>query len=154
MSFLKVRKRFYLPILIFLIVGYTSASLSSDIEVYHVYKILPVFVIYTDLDKGICGEAKSLLVFIDRKSRNYNDILNHELIHAKQAYRYCFQNWIPLLLSDSFLVKMEAEAYSPSISRIEDIPIWAKMIHELYPNSVEVEDVENYLVYYWTKYNL
>ena len=149
----KVRKIFYLPILIVLIFGYTIAAFSSNVNVHYVYKILPVFVIYTDnINKNDEGTTKGPIIFIRKGSNKNNIVLNHELVHAKQCYRYGFFNWLPLLFSDHLLAKMEAEAYTTEISRMEDIPYWASFIKEEYKiDSLSEKQIEVYIRYYWNK---
>jgi len=152
MKYLKVRKCFYIPILLIFISGYISAALSSNIEVYHVYKILPAFIIYTDdTQDGKLSEARGIITFIHHDVRDDKQILDHELMHVKQAYRYGFQHWIPALFSDSVIAYMEAEAYSLQIKNKENIPVWAEMIKEEYGKSVRIEKIEEYLLYHWNK---
>ena len=146
----KIRKLIYIPVIITILIGYIIAGLSSDIEVYHVYKILPVFVIYTDnINGGDEGRIKGPLIFIRKRSKGNEIILRHELIHSKQSYRYFCFHWVPMLFSDRMLAKMESEAYSIEIKRKEDIPNWALFIKEEYNLSLTQEEIESYILYYW-----
>lgn len=154
MKHLKVRKCFYIPILLILVSGYISTALSSNIEVYHVYKIFPAFIIYTDdIRDGSLSEARGIITFIHHDVRDDKQILDHELMHVKQSYRYGFQQWIATLFSDSAVVYMEAEAYSLQIKNKENIPIWAEMIKEEYNTSISIEKIEEYLLHHWNKHH-
>lgn len=150
MNHLKVRKRFYIPILAVLICGYIIAALSSNVEVYHVYKIFPAFVVYTDILKpGSAAAVKGIVVIIHPDIRGCKDVLEHELMHIKQGYRYGFQHWIPMLWSDNMVAHMEAEAYALHIPDKKSIPIWAKMLKEEYNFSASVKELEGFILYYW-----
>ncbi|RLI62012.1 MAG: hypothetical protein DRO67_07515 [Candidatus Asgardarchaeum californiense] len=151
MKHLKIRKRFYIPILLVLMSSYMIAALLPNVEVYHVYKICPAFVIYTDnfLTPGQITTIRGMIVIIHPDIRSYKNVLEHELMHVKQAYRYCFQHWIPMLWSDSMLAHMEAEAYALHIANKESIPIYAKMLKEEYNFSASIEELEEYILYYW-----
>lgn len=151
MKQLKIRKIFYIPILVILITGYIIAGFSSNIEVYHVYKICPAFVVYTDkfLRSGSVGTTKGMIVIIHPNARGYKEILEHELMHIKQGYRCGFLYWIPMLWSDNILTHMEAEAYALHIPDEKSIPFWANMLKEEYKFSASVEELEHYILYYW-----
>ncbi len=149
---LKVRKRFYIPILVVLICGYIKAALSSNVEVYHVYKIFPAFVVYADVLKlGSAGTVKGIAVIIHPDVRGCKNTLEHELMHIKQGYRYGFQHWIPMLWSDNIVAHMEAEAYALHIPDKKSIPFWAEMLKEEYDFSASVEELEELILYYWKK---
>lgn len=152
MKYLRVRKIFYLPVITFFMVAYIIAGLSDSVEVHHVYKVFPAFIVYTDhLYNGNAGEAKGLLVFIKPEFRECNETREHELMHVKQSYRYLFQNWWLLLISDDMLMKMETEAYALHISDKDNIPMWATMIKEEYDLHHSQEQIEKQLLLYWTE---
>ncbi len=149
---LKVRKIFYIPILIVLLFGYITSSFSENIEVHHVYKILPAFVIYTENIKAkFSGTTQGMIVFIHPEFRGNKEVLEHELMHVQQGYRYGFQSWIFMLRSDKMFVNMEAEAYALHIQNENEIPFWADFIKEEYESSASMEEIEGYIRYYWKK---
>lgn len=150
---MKIRKRFYLPLVIALLSGYLIAVISPNVEVQHVYKIFPAFIVYTDkfIPEGGEGRAIGIVALIRPRSREIKTLKKHELIHVKQCYRYGLYNWLPSLFTDRFEAKFEAEAYATQMFREEDAPLWAKFIKEEYNYSIPEKDIEEYLVYYWKK---
>jgi len=149
---LKVRKLFFIPIIFILLSSYIIAALSSEVEVHYIYKVLPVFVIYVnDLNGDRIGIPKGPVVLICKNNRDSKIVLTHELIHAKQCYRYIFYYWIPMLFSDNMLTKMEAEAYASQITSEEQIPLWATFIKDEYKSSLTEKEIEYYIAYYWKK---
>ena len=148
----KVRKRFLIPLLLIFAMGYIIAVLSDDVEVRYVYKICPVFVIYSEMDVELAGLSKGILVFIDESARDDDSVINHELIHAKQSYRYGFQNWLAFF-SERMTVELEAEAYVLDIPCKDNCDIWAKLIQEEYAPSVPLLYIEERLHHYWDERN-
>ena len=151
MKCLKIRKRFYIPILLVLMSSYMVVAFSPNVEVYHVYKMCPAFVIYTDnfLAPGQTATIRGMIVIIHPDVRGCKNVLEHELMHVRQGYRYGFQHWILMLWSDNMLTHMEAEAYALHIPNEESIPIYAKMLKEEYSFSASIEELEEYILYYW-----
>lgn len=78
-----------------------------------VYKILPVFVNYGDFgvpDKfGACTRA--IFVFIRKKYQDDTGLLMHEKTHVKQFYRTLGLHPFLYLLSKTYRLKSEVEAY-------------------------------------------
>lgn len=153
MKQLRVRKRFYLPILCALVFLYSVALISPNFDVKHVYGVLPAFVYYNDdmLLEGEGGATKGLVIFAPESLKNDEKLLKHELIHVKQSYRYLFFQWVPALLSEDKLVQFECEAYATEITRRGAIPIYARLIRDEYGPSVPLHKIELYLTYYWEK---
>jgi hypothetical protein len=150
LSILKVRKIFYIPVLLSLIFSYSVAAFSSNIYIYHVYKILPTLVVYTDkMDQTMSGTCIGIISFIHTDFHGNKIILNHELTHVKQIYRSGFLYWVPLLFSEKKLVQMEAEAYTTEILLEKDIRGWGKIIKKEYNFYTSPEEIEDYIRYYW-----
>lgn len=149
----KIRKIIYIPLLFLLFLGYIIITFSANIEIHYVYKILPALVVYTDNIEGE-NEAitKGLLIFIKPGLRGpgFKVVLEHELVHVKQCYRYGFYSWV-LMMFDDGMAKLESEAYSIEISNKENIPMWAEFIKREYNLSTSNEKIEKYLTYYWEK---
>lgn len=155
MSQFKIRKRFYIPLILLFLFGYIISAFSKNIEVKYVYKICPAFVVYTDdLKPEVEGSTKGIICFIKKENRNNNSILKHELTHVKQEYRTGFQNWLMILFSDRSMIKMECEAYASETKNIDKIPMWANFIKNEYHTNMSEEEIKSYLLYYWKKQNL
>ena len=147
MKLFGLRKRFYIPPIICILIMYILAGISPLIDVKHVYKVCPAFIIYTDvyLDSGSCGAARGIIVLINPKSRDDQTVIDHELIHIQQSYRSLFTDWIFCWLDKEHLAKRECEAYAIQINNVDNIPIWAKMIQEEYSPNAPLENIEEYL---------
>jgi len=141
---LKVKKRFYFPFIFIFLFGYISAALFKNVDVNHVYGILPVYTIYTEkfLDKETVGTNKGILNIMKFKDK---EVLAHELIHSKQAYRTLYLTFILSRYSESYRAKCEAEAYALIITSEIAVPIFAKMIQEEYAPSISIEKIEGYI---------
>ena len=149
---LKIRKEIYLPVLIVLLFGYTIAGFSKSVDVYHVYKVLPAFVIYTDkLDNKDSAITKGPIVIMRPELRDVESIRNHELVHVKQCYRCLFYHWLPMMFNDNQLAKMESEAYAIGITSKDNIPFWAEFIKKEYKLTISTEKIEEYITYYWER---
>lgn len=153
MKILGLRKRFYLPPLICLSILYIIAAISSNMDVKHVYNICPVFIVYTNniLKENQIATCKNIFVFIRPEFKNDKRVLKHELVHAKQSYRYCLHAWLIVLLSDDYLARFESEAYASEINNKLEIPLYADLIHTEYTPSIPVDVIEGYIEYYWQK---
>jgi hypothetical protein len=151
MKIFGVRKRFYLPPLIVLIMLYTISALSANMDVKHVYKICPVFIVYTNkiLKDNEIAACKNIFVFIRPELKNDERVLKHELTHAKQSYRYCFTTWIFMNISDEYLARFEAEAYATEIKNPIGVKIYSSLIQLAYTPTVPIEIIEGYVEYYW-----
>lgn len=149
-----VRKRFYFPILAILITAYVIAAVSPNVEATQVYKVLPVFILYTDTEafygEGNAATCRGPLVIISNDYRNDKDARQHELVHARQVYRYFLFHWILCYFSDDQLAKAEAEAYGRiDMARETDAYIYAELIRDEYTPNVDIKQIEGYLAYYW-----
>jgi len=152
MKHFKVRKWFLIPFLLIFTIPYIAAAISDDIEVHYVYKVLPAFVLYTDgYNHGNMGVCKGIFVSIVKAAKGDKQVLDHELIHVKQEYRHGFQTWLPLLLSEKQLVKMECEAYAIEVSDRRSVPIYASMIQLEYAPDTPITYIEEQFYYYWDK---
>ena len=155
MKIFGVRKRFYIPPLIILVMLYTIAAISPNMDVKHVYKVCPVFIVYTNKILKDCeiASCKNIFVFIRPEHKNDKRVLTHELIHAKQSYRYCFTTWIFMNISDEYLAKFEAEAYASEIKSLEGVKIYSSLIQLVYTPTVPIKVIESYVEYYWKKHS-
>ena len=151
MKIFGVRKRFYYPPLIVLITAYIIAAISPMVDVYHVYKLCPAFVVYTDqyLVEGSSGTTRGIVVLIHPDFKDTSMVLDHELIHVKQAYRTLFTDWILCSLSQGHHANREAEAYATQIVTMREIPELAKMIKDEYAPKIEVGKIEKALFKHW-----
>jgi hypothetical protein len=147
----KIRKIIYLPILFLLLFVCLISIFSNDIEIHYVYKILPAVIIYTDnIEEENEAITKGLFILINPRSRSCKDVLDHELVHVKQCYRYGFYHWI-VMMFDNGIAKFESEAYATGITNKQSIPHWAEFIKKEYKLSTPKEKIEEYLTYYWKK---
>ena len=155
MNFLKfkVRKIFYIPIIVALLILYSAAAISPNFDVKHVYGVLPAFIYYNDnlLTGEEGGVSKGPFVFAAEDLKDDPVLITHELVHVKQSYRYLFFQWVPAYFSQDKLVQFECEAYATEIKRKEAIPVYARFIRDEYGPSVPLYKVELYLIYYWEK---
>lgn len=149
MKIFGVRKIFYIPPLLILLFGYFIALTSPNVEVQHIYKVLPVFTIYTEQTLTDDQEAtcRGLLIIIRPESRDEPNVLKHELVHARQAYKSFFFSWVFAAIDEEILAKMECEAYASHI-KADAIPYYAKMIQKEYAPNVPYKIIKNYLTYY------
>jgi hypothetical protein len=150
MKIFRVRKIFYIPLLTIFLSLYIITGLAPNGEIHYVYGVCPVFVFYTDnwLEENEGGKSKGLLVFIRKEFKEYDIVLRHELVHAKQSYRTYFFDWIFLALSDRHIAKREAEAYATEITCKTQIKPMAVFIKEEYYLNVDVETIEKYILLY------
>jgi len=150
MKIFGLRKRFYIPPLLALLFGYCLAFYYPHIEVNHVYKVLPVFTIYTENGLTIdqAGTCRGLIVLIRPECKNDKSVKIHELVHARQAYRHLFFNWLFVACDRKYLAKIECEAYATQITNVKQVPYYADMIQEEYAPNVRYEIIEDYLYYY------
>lgn len=150
MKIFGVRKRFYIPPILLLIFGYLSVFYFPNVEVDHVYKVCPVFTIYTDsfLEQDQSGTCRGLVVIIRPEYRDDKTVKTHELVHAKQAYRGLFFNWVRAAYDRQYLAKIECEAYATEIKNTNQIPYYAHMIQKEYAPNVQYEIIKDYLYYY------
>jgi hypothetical protein len=147
-----IRKIFYIPILIALLFGYSAAAISEDIEVKHVYKIFPAFIVYTDnLDPRFTGLTHSMVVFIDKEMRNDTRVLTHELVHVRQGYRTLFMYSFLIPFDDTILVKMECEAYATEIKSKYTIPWFVMFIQDEYKTSMTAQEIHDYILFCWER---
>ena len=146
-----VRKRFYLPPIIFIIMLYIISVFSPAVEAKHVYGIFPAFIIQTDafLNEGDAGSARAFIVII-RPGYNDNETVEHELVHVKQAYRTFFTDWVLCWFSEEHLAKRECEAYATQM-RYSDIEYFVPLIQEEYSPNVPVETIESFFKIYLTE---
>lgn len=91
-------------------------QLSRNIKLILLGKILPVIVIYTDkLPEGSIGITKGILIKINKKFKNDNALLKHEITHVKQFYRTLGWHYIKIRKSMDYRYKCEVEAYAEQL---------------------------------------
>jgi len=149
-----VRKRFYYPPFVMLVIAYIIAAVSPDVKATQVYGVLPVFILYTETEflygEGNAATCRGPVVVISNEYRDDEGAHKHELVHARQAYRTVLFHWLLCLLSENSLAKAEAEAYGRTdMVRETDAPIWAKLIQESYTPNVDLKHIEELLQHYW-----
>ena len=113
-----------------------------------VYKILPVFIIYTDKLSAAVFGGTSKFCFIKIRPRYKDDIglLNHELTHVKQFYRLSLLHGILVRFSKKYRLKIELEAYKnqllsyPVEDRERKILYFAKFMSERYDIDKTVDE--------------
>lgn len=151
-----VRRRFYVIPILLLSIAYVVAAFSKNVEVYYVYGVLPAFVWYTDSGLNDEQEAaeQGILILMRKYLLYHNDkqmILDHELVHVRQAYRTLFISCFATHFSEKYLAKIEAESYALGIDNEENVIIFRSLIKEFYTPNVPEEEIEQYLRYYWNK---
>jgi hypothetical protein len=150
MKFYQFRKRFIVPFILIYAIGYSMAFLSTNVEVDYVFKVCPVFTIYTDkfIDDKFAGINKGIYNII-RPENRYGTVKIHEMKHGEQAYRTGFMNLFRALYDKKYLAKLEAEAYATEIENKKQIPMFASMIKELYAPNVSLETIDGYIRNYF-----
>lgn len=156
MKIFGLRKRFYIVPALLLCIAYSLAALLKNVEVYHVYKILPAFFWYTDYVLETHQEAttRGMLVIIRKDLIEHEikqEVVDHELVHVKQYYRTFFASPYITHFSQDYLAKIEAEAYALALDKEEEVIIFSLMIQECYTPDVPLERIEEYLRFYWQK---
>lgn len=95
-----------------------------DYNITTVYKVLPVLIIYGNVDSySFNTETPEALSFgfTIVLNKNYGkDELTHELVHAKQYYRYCLMSPLLYIISQKYRVAFEYEAYMSETKRISN----------------------------------
>jgi hypothetical protein len=147
MEFFKFRANKILlgSFLLIYLIGYTAAICSANIDVVYVYKVCPVFNVYTThfIDDET-GSNKGIINVIRPEDRDTN-VVKHELIHAKQCYRTFYLGTIFAYFNKSYLAKCEAEAYSIEINNEFGVVEYAKLIQDCYAPNVPIEKIEGYI---------
>ena len=142
-----VRRCIYIPVLLLIAIGYIIAGVSPNVEVRHVYGVLPAFVWHNPTlfktSKRVVGTVKGpvILVFDDHiadepasyKRDEIKTTIQHELIHVRQGYRTLFLYASVILLRYNYfidnypklatiglkvLITAEAEAYAKTEKNI------------------------------------
>lgn len=143
----QIRKRFLFFLIIFFYGGIIT-TVSPNIEVDFVYKICPVYTIYTNKFLGDHeGVNKGFINLISPKNKN-TTVKIHEMTHAKQNYRTCFLIFIFSAFNESYLAQAEAEAYASEFTNPDFILMYANLIHHKYTPNVPIKTIEGYLKKY------
>ena len=79
-----------------------------------VYKILPAVIIYKKIAKPFAGKAHAMVVFIDPNYIGDKGLLEHELVHVKQFYRFPFHGLL-YKFNSWYRLKCEVEAYKKQL---------------------------------------
>jgi len=151
---LGARKRFYIPPLVVIYIAFLIAAISTSIKVTRVYRVCPVFIWFVDDNiyggASFAGICKGPVILINKKYRNDEEILAHELVHSEQVYRTFFLHWIICYLFSDYLAEAEAEAYGRTgMTRESDADYYAKFIKEEYAPETDVKFIAKKLRYYW-----
>jgi len=117
-----------------------------------VYKILPVFVFYTDkfIKPQHGGISIAMFCFIRPKYKDDEGLLQHELTHSKQFYRFPLHLFFYRLF-DWYKLKCEVEGYKvqlsyyPHLDRNELIDLFAGFIAERYELNISKEKAKELL---------
>lgn len=156
MKIFGLRKRFYVPPIVVIILSYLAAFTCPEVKLVHVYKILPAFVVYSDFSvpKIAGGVRRGPYVLIRPESKNSYALEQHELIHVEQGYRSFFTNWVGHFLSGRHRANLEAEAYAvqayhEGIRNPEDLMFYAGVIHKYYYTGLTKEQIYHILLSYW-----
>ena len=115
------------------------------LKIKFIFKIIPVPIIITDnLPENFAGLSHGLFIKIRPEYQNDEGLIQHELTHCKQFWKY---GWIGYSLlykfSDKWRLKFEAEAYSVQLSYCKDksvIDILAKRLETLYSLNITHEE--------------
>lgn len=148
MKFFKFRANKILlgSFLLIYLIGYTAVICSANVDVAYVYKVCPVFNVYTThfIADEESGSNKGIINVMRPEDRGTN-VLDHELIHAKQCYRTFYLGTIIAYFSETYLAKCEAEAYAIEINSEFGVVEYAKLIQECYSPNVPVKKIEGYI---------
>ena len=153
---IKILKLFILGYVlgISVIIGtYKSISFftNTKTELTTVYKILPVLIIYDNAgifvleknkkDKSPIGGSAGPVVFIYDKHVD-RDLLNHELVHIQQFYKYLGISSYLYNCIQKYRVSFEYEAYSAEINRISDKE-FVEYMHDYYDITLTDLEIKN-----------
>ncbi len=83
-------------------------------KILTIYKILPAFVIYKPIDFPFVGKANGMIITIDPEYKNDKGLLEHELVHVKQFYKFPFHGFL-YKFNKSYRLKCEIEAYKKQL---------------------------------------
>lgn len=145
MKWYKIRKRYVVALILFFYSGIFPAAVSPNIEVDFVYKICPVYTVYSNMFlEGFEGVNKGFINFIPPYNKG-TTVKIHEMTHSKQAYRSCFLSPVLCSFSEDYLAKSEAEAYASEFTNPAFINMYATLIHDLYTPSIPIKTIENYI---------
>jgi hypothetical protein len=93
-----------------------------------VYKCLPVFIFYNEIvfrmfSKQSDGVAIGPIIFIRPDTRQAvieRALIEHELVHSRQSYRWIGINGILYLCSKKWRLKFEVEAYREQLKYVPE----------------------------------
>lgn len=95
-------------------------------EIRWVYKCLPVFVFYNEIIfktilRGFDTTSLGLVIFVKPKTRtavSERALIEHELVHSRQTYRWLCLNSLLYLCSKKWRLKFEVEAYREQLKYV------------------------------------
>jgi len=106
-----------------------------------VYKILPAVIIYKKIAKPFVGKAHAMVVFIDPNYIGDKGLLEHELVHVKQFYRFPFHGLL-YKFNSWYRLKCEVEAYKKQLEfNPANSDIFAGYISERYGLKISRKEV-------------
>lgn len=128
-----------------IVIGLAAAE-KCRIYLTTVYKVLPVIVIEGGIEVFSTkhhqrGAAFGIIVMVPEEAEDMDEILSHELIHAKQAWRHLiiFED-IMSRISKKHLIKAEWEAYKNDLTGHTDDEI-VELLYEMYNLDMEYDDI-------------
>ncbi len=118
-----------------------------------VYRILPVFVFYTDrfMPDPHEGCARLCFIFVRPGKRGDTALLSHEIVHVKQFYRTFGIHGIRYRFSRQYRLCSEVEAYqeqltyAPTGQRAMYAAVYASFIANRYDLTVTTEEAQKML---------
>lgn len=95
------------------------------IHLKFVYKVCPapIFYVWKFTLKGFMGNTRGFVVLIRRDHIDDKPVLEHELIHVRQFYRFfplCFIHSFLYLFWERYRLSCEIEAYKKQLSLYDD----------------------------------
>jgi len=120
-----------------------------------IFRVIPIFVFYTDflVWKGKAGASYGVFIVIRPQYRDDIKLLEHELIHCRVYIKtLSISGWL-YMLSEKWRVRYEAEAYLKTLGTNNAVKKYvARKIHEGYNiKKLSYEDVEKIVYDYANK---
>lgn len=120
-------------------------------KIKFVYGIFPALIFYTDwINDQFAGVGNAMIVRIRPQHKDDEGLLQHELTHVRQSYRWLiiFHAWL-YLLSDNYRLHAEVEAYRKQLEYSKDkdmdVVLFVGFVCTKYKLQVDPLTVENLL---------
>jgi hypothetical protein len=113
-----------------------------------VYKILPVFVKYVEAEgvAPFAGKTNAMIIRIAKDYENDIGLLEHEMQHVKQFYKFPFHGLF-YKYGRGYRLRCEVEAYKVQLKHTPlSVNHFAKFLSERYDLGISVEEAKKLLL--------